>query len=145
MSKHDKQASMDLAESARQTKWQHPSFTAELFKGSFRWDLIHPYPRQSDADKAIGDAVLVELEKCLKTHINPDEVDKTGVLPGLVCNQLCPRYGTRCQLVWLNSGMAIRPSKHWGSPAAQRIWNRRTKTKIFAPFSRWRSLCFFAY
>lgn len=88
MSKHDKQASMDLAESARQTKWQHPSFTAELFKGSFRWDLIHPYPAQSEADKAIGDAVLVELEKCLKTHINPDEVDKTGVLPESALNAL---------------------------------------------------------
>ena len=34
----------DVAESARETEWQHPSFVRELFLGRFRLDLIHPHP-----------------------------------------------------------------------------------------------------
>ena len=31
------------------------SFTAEMFRGDFRWDLMHPYPEQDAEDKKIGD------------------------------------------------------------------------------------------
>lgn len=76
-----KQAAMDLAEDSRQADWHHPSFVGELFKGSFRWDLIHPYPLQDDADKQIGDAVLRNLKECLKTHVDPVAVDRDQHLP----------------------------------------------------------------
>ncbi len=72
----DKQKALDLAEDSRQEDWLYESFVAEIFKGNFRWDLIHPYPVQSKADKEIGDALLVELEAALKAHIDPEEVDR---------------------------------------------------------------------
>ena len=39
-----KDKAMELAEDSRQTDWKFPSFTAELFLGKFRCDLVHPYP-----------------------------------------------------------------------------------------------------
>src|SRR5215210_5369234 len=42
----------DVAESARETEWEHPSFVRELFLGRFRFDLIHPHPPEDAAEVA---------------------------------------------------------------------------------------------
>ncbi len=77
----DKQKALDLAEDSRETEWKYESFVAELFKGDFRWDLIHPYPTQSEEDKIIGDALLERLEADLRMHIDPEAVDRNGEVP----------------------------------------------------------------
>ena len=33
-----------VAEEARETEWQAPSFLKEIFLGNFRLDLVHPFP-----------------------------------------------------------------------------------------------------
>ncbi len=38
------QEAREVAEAAREKEWQAPSFVRELFEGSFRLDLVHPYP-----------------------------------------------------------------------------------------------------
>ena len=76
-----KQQALDLAEDSRQTTWFQPSFVGELFKGSFRWDLISPYPTQRAEDKAIGDAVIADLDKILRKHIDPEQVDRDQSVP----------------------------------------------------------------
>jgi len=53
-----KDAAMELAEEAREAEWKFPSFTAEMFRGNFRWDLMHPYPEQDPEDKKIGDELI---------------------------------------------------------------------------------------
>ena len=63
----EKQASLDVAEDARQTDWQAPSFVAELFKGNFNWDHIHPFPLQSDEDKKIGDDYIEVLRGIIES------------------------------------------------------------------------------
>ena len=75
-----KRKALDLAESARQSDWTHPSFAAELFKGRMAWNLLMPYPAQNTDDKKIGDAAIATLRDVLKKHINPDEVDRTGII-----------------------------------------------------------------
>jgi alkylation response protein AidB-like acyl-CoA dehydrogenase len=77
----DKQKALDLTEDSRESEWKFTSFVKEIFKGNFRWDLIHPFPVQSPEDKAIGDAVLADLEAVLKAHIDPEEVDRNQELP----------------------------------------------------------------
>lgn len=77
----EKQRSLELAEESREKEWLHPSFVAELFKGAFRWDLVHPFPVQSTEDKRLGDDYLEKLERCVKEHIDPDEVDRTYQIP----------------------------------------------------------------
>jgi len=74
----EKQASLDVAEDSRQTTWDEPSFVAELFKGNFRWDLIHPYPVQTPEDKKIGDDYMEVLRPILDKYIDPSDVDRTG-------------------------------------------------------------------
>ena len=41
------QEARDVAESARESEWESPSFLRELFLGRFRLDLIDPFPRES--------------------------------------------------------------------------------------------------
>ncbi len=77
----EKQKSMDLAEEAREKEWKYPSFIAEMFKGNFRWDLLHPYPLQDPADKQIGDEMIVKCKDVLERTLDPDKVDRTYEFP----------------------------------------------------------------
>lgn len=80
----DKKRALDVAEDARETQWTMPSFVARLFDGSFRWDLIHPYPEQPEDEKKAGDEFIAKLEDFLKKNLDPDEVDRTGLIPEAV-------------------------------------------------------------
>lgn len=83
-----KQESLDVAEDARHTEWEQPSFVSDLFKGEFNWDQIHPFPLQSDADKKIGDDYMAVLRPIMEQHIDTSEVDRTGDLPQEAINAL---------------------------------------------------------
>lgn len=76
-----KDQAMELAEESRETEWKFPSFTAELFRGNFRWDLMHPYPVQDPKDKEEGDAILAKFKEVFETAINPLEIDASGEFP----------------------------------------------------------------
>tara|TARA_R110001592_G_scaffold226999_2_gene483222 strand:- start:189 stop:2165 length:1977 start_codon:yes stop_codon:yes gene_type:complete len=93
----EKQASLDVAEDARQSDWQEPSFVAELFQGNFVWDQIHPFPLQSDEDKKIGDDYIEVLRGILEEHIDPSDVDRTGDIPqvGLDALAAAGAYGMK--------------------------------------------------
>ena len=66
-----KDVSMQLAEDARQADWEAVSFTAEVFKGSFRWDLLHPFPAQSAEDKRIGDEYIEKIRPVIEKYDRP--------------------------------------------------------------------------
>lgn len=83
-----KEQAMELAEAARETEWRFPSFTAEMFKGNFRWDLMHPYPEQDPDDKREGDELIAKIKEVLETHLDPIEVDRTGEYPKKVLEEL---------------------------------------------------------
>lgn len=76
-----KRKALEMAEDSREQSWNHPSFVAELFKGKVRWDLLIPFPDQSEADRKTGDEFLKKIEEVLKKYIDPDKVDKTGDIP----------------------------------------------------------------
>lgn len=84
----DKDRAMELAEAARETEWKFPSFTAEMFRGAFRWDLMHPYPEQDPADKQIGDELIEKVRAVFDEHLDPIEVDRTGEYPKEVLKAL---------------------------------------------------------
>ncbi len=77
----EKQRSLDLAEDSRESEWRFASLIGEMFNGSFRWDLVHPFPKQNLEDTKRGDLFLEKLEHCLKEHIDPDEVDRASEIP----------------------------------------------------------------
>lgn len=73
--------SLELAEESRQAEWQHPSFVSGLFQGALDWNLIYPFPQQSEEDKQTGDKFLIRLERFLKANLHPDKVDQTREIP----------------------------------------------------------------
>lgn len=77
----EKRESLELAESSREREWNYPSFVRELFHGRLSWNLIHPFPFQEESEKKIGTEYIEKLKHFLTTHLNPDEVDKTGEIP----------------------------------------------------------------
>lgn len=77
----DKDVAMQLAEDARQAEWENISFTAEVFKGTFRWDLLHPFPAQPAEDKRIGDEYIEKIRPVIEQHIDPWQIDEDGEYP----------------------------------------------------------------
>jgi alkylation response protein AidB-like acyl-CoA dehydrogenase len=78
----------DVAEAARESEWEHPSFVQELFLGRFRFDLIHPHPERHDADEAArADEFMARLRELL-LRVDPDEIDRTGEIPERVVQEL---------------------------------------------------------
>jgi hypothetical protein len=71
----------DVAESARETEWQHPSFVRELFLGRFRLDLIHPHPEVVDPDEQARARVFLDRLRAFLGRYDADEVDRTGEIP----------------------------------------------------------------
>ena len=47
-------ASLEFAEDSRETEWLHPSYSAMLYQGEVKWDLLHPFPRQTAEEQKIG-------------------------------------------------------------------------------------------
>lgn len=84
----DKRKALEVAEEAREGEWKLPSFVEQIFHGKFLWDLIHPYPQQDPADKKVGDVFIEKLEAFLKENLDPDEVDRTGIIPDKVYDGL---------------------------------------------------------
>jgi alkylation response protein AidB-like acyl-CoA dehydrogenase len=69
---------MEVAEASRETEWEKPSFVGQLFLGNLNLDLIHPFPEQPAADKAVGDAYLPKLERFLAENVDGDKIDELG-------------------------------------------------------------------
>jgi alkylation response protein AidB-like acyl-CoA dehydrogenase len=74
------QEARDVAEEARESEWEHPSFVKELFLGRFRFDLIHPHPVEDPAAEAAARPFLAALKAFLERY-DADMVDRTGEIP----------------------------------------------------------------
>ncbi len=81
MDDKSKDVAMQLAEDARQAEWEAASFTAEVFKGNFCWNMVHPFPAQSPEDKKIGDEYLEKVKAVLEKHVDPFRIDEEGEYP----------------------------------------------------------------
>jgi len=98
-----KRNAMEVAESARQTGWEHPSFARELFMGNFSPELISPFPVQSAEEKKIGDDMIARVTQFLKQNLDPEQVDETRTIPepvvqglaqmGLFAMKISPEFG----------------------------------------------------
>ncbi len=77
----EKRASLEFAEASRESEWKYPSFALKLFHGFVDWKLISPFPMQPPEDKRLGDEYLEKLGKLLKEKLDPNEVDRTGIIP----------------------------------------------------------------
>jgi len=81
------QEAREVAEAARETAW-NPSFVKELFEGSLRLDLIHPFPEPKPEDVARAQPFLDALEQFLLEHVDGDRIDREGKVPPEVVDGL---------------------------------------------------------
>jgi alkylation response protein AidB-like acyl-CoA dehydrogenase len=81
-------AALELTESARELASDRGSFGSELFMGRLALDRLFPFPTQSAEDRDQGDAFLKKLERFLREHVDPDEIDRTGEIPQEVIDGL---------------------------------------------------------
>ena len=47
----EKRKSLEFAEDAREQEWKHPSFALKLFHGDVNFNLIHPFPEQTEGEE----------------------------------------------------------------------------------------------
>src|SRR6266540_297064 len=71
----------EVAEAAREQEWAAPSFVRDLFLGTLRMDLIHPYPEQDPAEIARAKPFLDKLDRFLREKVDADRIDREGEIP----------------------------------------------------------------
>ncbi len=76
-----------VAEASRETEWKSPSFLKELFLGSFRLDLVHPYPLV-EQERQEFTAFIQAFREFLKTEVDSLTIDETGEYPQHVLDGL---------------------------------------------------------
>ena len=77
----------DIAESARETEWQHPSFVRELFLGRFSLPLIHPHPEPDPAEEARAKPFMDKLRAFME-RVDSEEIDRSGEIPESLVQEL---------------------------------------------------------
>src|SRR3954454_18429920 len=75
------QEAREVAEAAREKEWQAPSFVRELFEGSSRLDLVHPYPAPDPADLERARPFMERLDRFLRERVDSDRIDREGKIP----------------------------------------------------------------
>jgi alkylation response protein AidB-like acyl-CoA dehydrogenase len=78
----------EVAEQARETQWDRPSFGKELFLGRFRLDLVHPHPSGDPASVERGEAFLTRLREFCETQIDSAEIERDARVPDEVVRGL---------------------------------------------------------
>jgi alkylation response protein AidB-like acyl-CoA dehydrogenase len=79
--------SLRVAEAARQTEWEQPSFLRELFLGRFRKDLVYPFPLPRE-ERPEFTAFYTRLRDFLRDEVDAALIDRTGEYPPHVIDGL---------------------------------------------------------
>jgi alkylation response protein AidB-like acyl-CoA dehydrogenase len=82
------QEAREVAEAAREKVWESPSFVRELFEGSFRLDLVHPFPEPDPADLERARPFMARLERFMQQRVDSDKIDRDGKIPQDVVKEL---------------------------------------------------------
>ena len=102
-----------LAEESRESGWDKPSFAKGLFLGRFPLELVHPFPKPSDAEETRTRAFLDKLREFLDT-IDGSVIERDAQIPDEYVKGLA---GLGC------FGMKI-PSEYGGLGMSQVAYNR---------------------
>jgi hypothetical protein len=79
--------SRQVAEDARQDKWEAPSFLKELFAGNFNLNILTTVP-PAHAESADFTAFYNRMKTFLETKVDSDKIDRDGKYPPEVIKEL---------------------------------------------------------
>jgi alkylation response protein AidB-like acyl-CoA dehydrogenase len=77
-----------VAEAARESTWDRPSFGKELFLGRFRLDLIDPWPRADPDDAARAEDFLGRLRAFVTSEVDGAAIERDASIPDSVFHGL---------------------------------------------------------
>ena len=78
----------DVAEAARESDWEHPSFVREMFLGRFRLDLIDPHPPVRNAEEEARAKPFMDSLRAFLERVDSEEIDRTGEIPEPLVQEL---------------------------------------------------------
>jgi len=78
VSEHEARA---VAEGARETTWEAPSFLRELFLGKLDLGLIHPWPEPDPEEQQRGEKFLASLERFLREQVDAERIERDARIP----------------------------------------------------------------
>ena len=99
----------DVAEAARETEWERPSFVRDLFLGRFDLSQIHPHPEGDAAERERARPFLDALRGFLRDY-DADEVDRTGHIKEVDVQRLrdMGAFGIKIPREYGGLGLSIR-------------------------------------
>lgn len=111
-----------IAEAARQTAWDRPSFAKGLYLGNFDLSLVHPWPTAKEDDVERGEAFMARLAEFARTMSGrvierdakiPDEYLKGLADLGVFGMKIPQEYGgLGLSLVYYGRALALLGSVH---------------------------------
>jgi alkylation response protein AidB-like acyl-CoA dehydrogenase len=78
VSEHEARA---VAEGARETTWEAPSFVRELFLGKLDLGLIHPWPEPDAEEQQRAEKFLATLERFVRDHVDAERIERDARIP----------------------------------------------------------------
>jgi alkylation response protein AidB-like acyl-CoA dehydrogenase len=84
----DERTARRVAEEARQTEWELPSFAKQLFLGDFRLDLIHPHPEVDEETRRKGEDYLARVREFCETKVDARIIENESRIPDEVIKGL---------------------------------------------------------
>ena len=70
-----------VAEFARETTWEAPSFVRELFLGQLDLKLIHPWPEADAEEQQRAEKFLGVLERFVRDHVDAERIERDARIP----------------------------------------------------------------
>src|SRR5262245_66216460 len=70
-----------VAEGARETTWEAPSFVRELFLGRLALHLIHPWPEPVAEEQRRAEPFLATLERFLRERVDAERIERDARIP----------------------------------------------------------------
>ena len=77
-----------VAEAARETTWDQPSFVRELFLGRLDLSLIHPFPEPDAEEQQRAEPFLATLEQFLLEKVDAERIEREARIPAEVIQGL---------------------------------------------------------
>ncbi len=76
----DEKAARQVAEAARERRWERPSFAKGLYMGSFDWGLVHPHPLPDPLAAERGAAFMTKLREAIQ-DIDASVIERDARIP----------------------------------------------------------------
>ena len=75
------QEARDVAEAARETEWEKPSFVRQLFDGKLDLSLIHPFPEPDPDEERRGAEWMARFETFLRERVDGEQIEREARVP----------------------------------------------------------------